>query len=224
MKAAAATQLEPGSSSALVETVVRHIDRMIGQGDLAPGDSVSEPALSAALGIGRVPVREAIRILAGEGLLELVPNRSARVRTVDATEILEMMEVLTGFSVLALHLLTLKPVPPELASALTASADKIQALAKSADSTAADLMHEISIFHYLIIKSSGNAYLLRLLRKTRMRYYSRFLVRILGRRAFVESAPRYGRMAAAILRGDAQAAIRIMLRDIENSKSHAKIG
>src|SRR5688500_6627470 len=103
MKRTSAAPSEAAGSSTMVESVVRHIDKAIGQGLLKPGDAISEPALSTKLGISRVPVREAIRILAGEGLLELVPNRGARVRSVDATEILEMLDVLTGFSVTAIH-------------------------------------------------------------------------------------------------------------------------
>ena len=205
-----------------VETVVRHIDRMIGRGTLMPGDPISEPGLIAALGIGRVPIREAIRILAGEGILELVPNRSARVRPVDAAEILEMMDVLTGFTVTAIHLLCSKPLPPDLVEEMLTWAAKIAESAK-ADRSGHELMREISLFHFILIKASGNKYLLRLMRKTRMNYYSRYLVTLLGRRAFAEAASNYGKMVSAIVRGDPHAAIRILLRDVDRSKSHARI-
>src|SRR5690606_10629500 len=117
-----------------------------------------------------VPVREAIRILAGEGILELVPNRSARVRQVDSVEILEMLDVLTGFSATAIHLLGTRSIEPAFAEKLLASADNINALAKAGHS-ASDLMREISRFHYILIQASGNNYLIRLLRKTRINYY-----------------------------------------------------
>ncbi len=222
MKQGIAVQPAVTGSSMTVETVVRHIDRMIGKGNLKPGDTISEPALIATLRIGRVPIREAIRILAGEGVLELVPNRSARVRSVDATEILEMLDVLTGFTVTAIHLLSAKPLPPILAEEMLAWASKIQESAKAGRS-GNELMEEISLFHFILIKASGNQYLLRLLRKTRLNYYSRYLVALLGRRAFAEAAGSYGRMVNALIRGDPQAAIRILLRSVDRSKSHAKI-
>ena len=218
---AIAKPLEVGSSS-LVDRVIRHIDKLIGQGELKLGDSISEPTLIATLGIGRVPVREAIRILAGEGILELVPNRSARVRQVDSVEILEMLDVLTGFSATAIHLLGTRPIEPAFAEQLLASADDINALAKAGHG-ANDLMREISRFHYILIQASGNNYLIRLLQKTRINYYSRYLVTLLGRRAFIAAAPRYKRMAEAVIRGDSLAAIRILLRSTEYSKSHAKM-
>ena len=222
MNQSIAIQPVAAGSSTTVETVLRHIDREIGRGNLMPGDAISEPGLIATLGIGRVPIREAIRILAGEGVLELVPNRSARVRSVDATEILEMMDVLTGFTVTAIHLLSAQPLPPLLADEMVAWAAKFQESAKAGWS-GNELMQEISLFHFILIKACGNKYLLRLLRKTRLNYYSRYLVGLLGRRAFAETAPSYSRMVAALVRGDPQAAIRILLRSVDRSKSHAKI-
>jgi len=209
-------------SPTMVETIARHIDRMIGRGMLQPGDSLSEPALSATLGVGRVPVREAIRILAGEGVLELVPNRSARVRLVGANEILEMMDVLSAFTVMAMHLLAAQPIPPNLANELRTAADRIEEFAK-ADRSGDELMQTISIFHYRLIKAAGNNYLLGLLAKTRINYYSRYLVALLGRQAFADSAPAYGKMVSALDRNDSKAAIRIFLRSVDRSKTHATL-
>lgn len=213
---------EMTGSSQAVESVALHIDKMIGRGIFKPGDAVSETALIAALGVGRVPVREAIRILAGEGVLELVQNRSARVRLVDAEEILEMLDVLTGLSITAIHAMTTKPLGPGLADKLTTLAARIAKLGK-AGANSQELMQEISRFHYILIASSGNGYLLRLLRKTRINYYSRYLVALLGQRAFLDAAPRYTRLTQAIIRQDGPAAMRILLLSVERSKSHAKI-
>lgn len=212
-----------GGSSALVEKVIRYIDRMIGHGELKPGDAVSETTIATTLGVGRVPAREAIRILAGEGVLELVPHHSPRVRSLQPAEILEMMEVLNGFTVMAVHLLAQRPLNPALAETLTRSGARIAELAKTRESGAMELMEEISLFHFHVIKGCGNAYMLALLQKTRIHHYRRYLVALLGRRAFVEVAPGYGRIAAAIIRQDATAAHRTLYKAMENSKAHAKI-
>lgn len=206
----------------MVESVVRHIDRMIGDGSLKPGDRISEPSLIATLNIGRVPVREGIRILAGEGVLDLVPNRSARVRTPDATEILEMLDVLTGFSVSAIYLLSNRKLDPGDAEALQSSADLVMKLARQNESTK-NLAQEINRYHSILIKASGNSYLLKLMRKTRIAHYTRNLTTLLGRQAFLEAAPKYQKITAAIARGNPNAAIQILLRSVERSKSFAKI-
>jgi DNA-binding GntR family transcriptional regulator len=61
---------------------------------LAPGSLVEEPALVAQLGLSRTPVREALVRLAGENLVELLPNRGARVAPMSWTDIRENLEAL----------------------------------------------------------------------------------------------------------------------------------
>jgi DNA-binding GntR family transcriptional regulator len=63
---------------------------------LAPGDRVNELELSEQFGISRTPMREAIKILAAEGLLETLPNHGARVAQIGARELEEMIEVVAA--------------------------------------------------------------------------------------------------------------------------------
>jgi DNA-binding GntR family transcriptional regulator len=60
---------------------------MIMGGDLSPGARLGEPELAERLGVSRTPVREALSRLAAEGLVELVPNRGARVATWTVAEL-----------------------------------------------------------------------------------------------------------------------------------------
>ena len=59
----------------------------LGSGDLAPGTWLREAALADELGLSRTPVREALRTLAAEGLVELVHHRGARVLSWGAEDI-----------------------------------------------------------------------------------------------------------------------------------------
>ena len=63
---------------------------------LAPGERVNEVELSEEFGISRTPMREAIKILAAEGLLETLPNHGARVAQISANELEEMIEVVAA--------------------------------------------------------------------------------------------------------------------------------
>ncbi|ATE53204.1 MULTISPECIES: GntR family transcriptional regulator [Actinosynnema] len=65
-------------------------------GEVSAGQRVNEVELAARLGISRGPVREAIRQLASEGLLVLVPNRGAYVPVADATEVTLLFELRTA--------------------------------------------------------------------------------------------------------------------------------
>lgn len=69
---------------------------------LRPGDRLREIPLAARLGISRIPLREAIDQLAGEGLVERVPGLGSRVRSAtpeQLRELYEMREVLECFTV-----------------------------------------------------------------------------------------------------------------------------
>jgi DNA-binding GntR family transcriptional regulator len=64
----------------------------ITDGDMAPGHRLVEADLVALLGVSRSNVRLAIDALAAEGLVERIPNRGARVRTVSVAEAVEITE------------------------------------------------------------------------------------------------------------------------------------
>jgi DNA-binding GntR family transcriptional regulator len=62
-------------------------------GELVPGTWLRELDLAAMLGVSRTPVREAVRRLAQDGLLEISPNRGVQVRALGVAEALDAYEV-----------------------------------------------------------------------------------------------------------------------------------
>ena len=92
----------------LHEQAAERLKAMIVQGELTAGSPLPEAGLSAALGISRTPLREALKLLAAEGLVELRPNRSARVPDWDSTEILELFETLAGIERLGAELAAIR--------------------------------------------------------------------------------------------------------------------
>ncbi len=83
---AAAT--EPGITDAIREAIIR--------GDYAPNQRLIEADLSAAFAASRATVRTALLELAGEGLVERLPNRGSRVRAISVDEAIEILEVRIG--------------------------------------------------------------------------------------------------------------------------------
>lgn len=71
------------------------------EGHLADGARIPERQLCERFGISRTPLREALKVLAAEGLIELLPNRGARVRALDAEELRELFDVMGGLEALA---------------------------------------------------------------------------------------------------------------------------
>ena len=88
-----------GQGSALAERAYGRIREAIASLVLQPGQSLTEASISEWLGIGRMPVREALLRLREEGLVESVPRRGyyvSRISPEEAQEIYEMLEGLEG--------------------------------------------------------------------------------------------------------------------------------
>ncbi|MET8251021.1 GntR family transcriptional regulator [Micromonospora sp. NPDC005197] len=91
-------------SVSLVDLAVSRLTREILSGKSDPGERLVEEQLTRRLGISRAPLREALRLLAQQGLVEHVPRRGVRVATLsdrDVRELYELRDVLERFSVRA---------------------------------------------------------------------------------------------------------------------------
>ncbi len=72
------------------EAVLAEIRREILSGAWAPGTPIRQDAVASALGVSRVPVREALKILEGEGQVTYAPHKGYVVRELDADELVEL--------------------------------------------------------------------------------------------------------------------------------------
>lgn len=83
----------PSPDQGLPATIAEQIKRLIYAGEFKPGDRLNEAALALRMGTSRGPIREAIRILAGIGLVTAVMNRGVFVRQVSIAEMLEIYDL-----------------------------------------------------------------------------------------------------------------------------------
>lgn len=89
-------------SSSLVELAVDRLRRDILGGAFAPGDRLVEEQITRRFQISRAPLREALRLLAQQGLVEHLPRRGVRVATLlptDVDELFELRDVLERFAI-----------------------------------------------------------------------------------------------------------------------------
>lgn len=82
--------------AALHEQVAQRLRQMLVEGQIAPGAKLNERELSVELKVSRTPLREAIKMLAAEGLVELLPNRGAIALELSEADILNTFEVMAG--------------------------------------------------------------------------------------------------------------------------------
>ena len=85
----------------LHNVVVTRIRDMVIEGLLPVGARIHEGQLCQQLGISRTPLREALKVLASEGLVELVPSRGAMVRTLTQKDAHDMLDVISHLEAMA---------------------------------------------------------------------------------------------------------------------------
>jgi len=94
----------PLSRRTLHDELVDRLRTLIVEGELRPSTRIHEGDLGTALGVSRTPLREALKVLASEGLIELVPGRGAIVKKLTPKDVAEMLDVLSALETLAARL------------------------------------------------------------------------------------------------------------------------
>lgn len=107
--------MAPIERQSLHDTVTERIRDMIVEGAYPPGSRLPERVLCETLGISRTPLREALKVLASEGLLELAPNRGARVAGLTAGDVDELFPVMGALEALAGELACARITDTEIA-------------------------------------------------------------------------------------------------------------
>jgi DNA-binding GntR family transcriptional regulator len=125
----------------------------LADGELAPGEVYSGPALGRRFGVSATPVREAMQQLAAEGSVEVVPNRGFRVAERDTAELAELAEVRALIEVpVLLRLARAEPAPRW--EDLRPSAGRCTAAAAAGD-RGAYAEHDRA-FHRALLSLGGN--------------------------------------------------------------------
>ncbi|MCZ8251651.1 MAG: GntR family transcriptional regulator [Hylemonella sp.] len=94
--------------------VAQRLRQMLVEGQIAPGAKLNERELCEQLKVSRTPLREAIKTLAAEGLVELLPNRGAIAVQLGEADILNTFEVMAGLEGLSGELAAQRISPEEL--------------------------------------------------------------------------------------------------------------
>ncbi|GAA1849088.1 FCD domain-containing protein [Brevibacterium marinum] len=161
----------PDSDSKRSETVrVTEVlrDEII-DGDRLPGSRLVERNLATELGVSRVPVREALKQLASEGLVVNRPNTWSTVREFSPSDIADLNEVRAVFDVLSFELAAQRHNREGLAR-LEATMAQGRELSKAGDAVGAH--RSAADFHAIVTELSGNRLLVEIgeLLDSRMRW------------------------------------------------------
>ena len=146
----------------LNEEAADRLRDLIVQGKLAAGARLNERLLTAQLGVSRTPLREAFKVLATEGMVELLPNRGAIVSQMDPVRLSESLAVMGALEALAGEL--------ACANATDAQLNEIRALhyemlAYHARGDLAGYFKFNQAIHLKLVKYSGNSTLYNVYRQ-----------------------------------------------------------
>ncbi len=89
-------EIIPIPRAALHDQVAHRLRQMLVENRISPGAKLNERELSEVLHVSRTPLREAIKMLAAEGLVELLPNRGAIAVALSEADVLNTFEVMSG--------------------------------------------------------------------------------------------------------------------------------
>ncbi len=153
--------------------VAERLRDMIAADELSPGTKLNERELTAHLRISRTPLREALKMLASEGLVQLVPNRGAFVANPSPGEVEEMLEAMGALEAICGELACARATQAELAAIRQTHDRMTKAYERRDRHTYFKLNQEI---HLRIARASRNATLQRMHETLNARLYRvRFL-------------------------------------------------
>jgi DNA-binding GntR family transcriptional regulator len=192
----------------LAERAYHELRRLIVSLELAPGAVIDERELLQRLGIGRTPVREALRRLALERLVEVYPRRGMFVTGVDVRQLARLSEVRA----------VLEPEAARLAAERATGADRaeLDALLEELDAGESELMALDERIHRAVYRAAHND----LLEATLEQYYALalriWMLALEHTQDLEEALEAHRELVEAIRDGDGERAAQIMRDHVEN--------
>jgi DNA-binding GntR family transcriptional regulator len=148
----------------LTRLIAEQLKQAISTGKLKPGEKLSEDALMASVGVGRVPLREALRRLEADGYLTFLPNEQVVVSKPTVEEIQDYYTIASVLEGLAARL-AVERVRPEEVERLRELHHHLRQACRSKD--AERYFQANSRFHRFIAELAGNERLYRMIDQMR---------------------------------------------------------
>jgi len=200
----------------LTSALEKQIERLIVEGELAPGERLNEIQLASRFGTSRGPLREATRSLEAKGFVEVIRNRGVFVRKLSAEEAMEVYDVRAALFGLAGRLLAQK-MDDQLLAKLNAQLEGMEVAAGRSDF---ETYYPLNLeFHRTIVEATGN--------KTLLAEYLRFVKRmhLFRGKSLVQggglavSNREHREMVDALASGDVERAHATHWRHVERAKA-----
>lgn len=187
-----------------VQRVVAALQAAVRSGLLSPGRRLVEITLAADLGVKRGAVREALRILAGDGVVELLPRRGARVRRLSARDALEMLPALGALLSASAQLALPHVAEPSVRRNLESAIHNLEQATRTRDETR--IQHAATEYIEALLRSHGNRYIAYLYEKLHPDLFHRQLAQVLKVVEWEAHFASFRKMHDALVAGDLRSA------------------
>lgn len=203
------------------ESLSQHIyyqlrSKIIG-GQLAPGERLRERELADDLSVSRVPVREALLRLAGDGFVTMSPRRGASVVRLSMVDVVELFDARLPLEVQATRLAAKQAHAGADVTAISETIDRADAALASADPD--QIAEANAAFHAEVLELAGSRLITSLMRPIAGR--DRWIFRLMPGRDPSTTCREHGELLNAIVTGDAEYAAALAYAHVEKGRHQA---
>lgn len=175
---------------------------------LGPGSRVNAARIAQHLNLSAAPVREALCVLAGRGVVDLLPDRGAVIATITSREVKLLWEVIASVTCVGLRLAAKAIQEGAGRSELVSAYDNLRA--RASESPPLQFILALNEWHYAANRLGGNEFVTLTLDRLGVAYWDRYLVGLIDVQANIQQyLENYRRMHEAVLAGDGPAAAAI---------------
>lgn len=200
-----------------VERAVTAIRERLLAGQFVAGQRLIEQDLVTLTGIGRSSIREALQRLASEGVVELVRNRGAVVRSLSRKEVDDILQIRENLEGMAAETAARNIDRGDNRARLEAAIEEMIALGETRD---AFVYNRANLnFHRVIVEIAGNDRLAAILEQLHTQIFFGQFRQTISRDQIQGSIAQHQEIAAAIYDGDPEAARRAMANHVRRSRT-----
>lgn len=190
----------------LRDVIFNTIREAIISGELKPGERLMEVQLAEKMGVSRTPVREAIRKLELEGLVEMIPRKGAHVAEVSVKDIMDVLEVRASMDGLATSLASQRITPDEVKELNHVLSQFVTNVEK--ENVSGTIKKDVE-FHDVIYRASRNDKLLQISNSLREQVHRFRIIYLKGTGSTKDVIKEHEQIVEAIVTKDSQLAQKI---------------
>ena len=201
------------SGQSLVRLVVDGIIEDVRCGRLVPGQRLIATDLAHEFNVSRAPVREALHVLEGEGVVTITPNRGARINRLSVSQLIDFMEMTETLLVLGVRRTATINHSKAQARELQEAFAEIER--QGQQGSAVDFVESLYAYHHVVNRMSGNSFVTDMYQRRSFTFFNRLVSDLLPRHTWTTFIENYRRINQTVLANDSHAAVATFVAHIQ---------